>query len=61
MKKRKVYITYNRLWNEYIVMVVNEKGNIMLGECYHTDDKEDAIGTMQQMKKEYVEKGYVII
>jgi hypothetical protein len=62
MKAKTVYLRmkFNRNWNEWIIAVyINGKYNEM--QSYYTDDKEDAIGTMFQMKKQYANQGFIII
>lgn len=38
----------NAEWNEYVVRFYNHKGVHMDASDYHTDDKDDAIGTAQE-------------
>lgn len=54
----KTTIKYNSEWNEYIVRLYNKQNESKMLASYHTDDKDDAIGTANKMLSEALMLGW---
>jgi hypothetical protein len=51
---------FNRNWNEYSI-IPRINGNESEAKTYYTDEKDDALDTMDAMRIEFAEKGYNVI